>query len=128
MSEERRSRLAPIPPAVLQGLSPSAGSESCPAEGVDSLRPLHEAQGRRELSALLPPSSVDPQATLRNVDAELGRLFAGHESSLSALRLELSHVRLGLEEAPGTAQVALDRFEELLEALVDRHGLWGERS
>ena len=139
MSGDVRPRLAPIPSTVLlafprggpeRDLLVDPGSASGLASGVastDALRPLEEARARRELTLLLEPVSADPLATLRVVDAELQRLFLEHPRALSALRLALMQVQRATESSSKELSGALASFEELLEALVDRHGLWGER-
>lgn len=151
MSEGARSRLAPIPSAVLR-LLPSEGPEGGrlrdgSAEPGAPLLPLREARAARELLTCLDPPNTDPRASLRIVEGELERLFAGHERALAALQVSWAQVRAALEGAPsaeaaepstepssepgaspGTSpeaiSAALASFEELLEALVDRHGLW----
>ncbi len=147
MSEGARSRLAPIPSAVLR-LLPSEGPEGGrlrdgSAEPGAPLLPLREARAARELLTCLDPPNTDPRASLRIVEGELERLFAGHERALAALQVSWAQVRAALEGAPSAEaaepstepgasprtspeaiSAALASFEELLEALVDRHGLW----
>ncbi|NLE87854.1 MAG: hypothetical protein GX607_15815 [Myxococcales bacterium] len=153
MSEGVRPRLAPIPSAVLRVL-PSEGSEGVrlrdeSAEPEVPLLPLREARATRALLTCLDPPSTDPRVSLRIVEGELERLFAGHERALAALQVSWAQVRAALEAAPSAGAAApslgesspaaeqaasgaspeaiaaaLGSFEELLEALVDRHGLW----
>lgn len=131
MNATGRSRLGPVPPAVLNGLhgvrAPRSGDQE-PAEPRTAsearLVGLKEARAVHELASLLDPIPSQATRTLELLEEEIRTMFAAHPDSLRALGLGLAQLRAA--ESPEERSPLVAPFEELLEALTSRHGLWEE--
>lgn len=130
MNATGRSRLRPVPPAVLNGLQSGRAPRrsSVPAEPRPAERPrlvgIDEARAIHELASLLDPVPMESDRALELLESEIRTMFAAYPDSLRALELGLARLRAA--ETSEDLSALLADFEQLLEALTSRHQLWGE--
>lgn len=124
-----RSRLRPVPPAVLSGLQGGRdrGRSSLPLEarapGKARLVSVDEARAVHELACLLDPVQVSAEPSIDALEDEIRTMFGAHPESLRALLLGVDQMRAAPTSQERSALVA--DFERLLEGLTIRHELWG---
>jgi hypothetical protein len=84
--------------------------------------PLARARAERELALLLDPAEAELGVAFDRIERELRALFAQCTESLEVLVGALTELR---DMPADELRSSLAAFEELLEALVMHHDLWG---